>query len=70
MKKFKVMQNGVGVVKEIDPLGRIVIPKDMRDLLNLQSEVEVVLTQRGIILRNPEYELVKKNRKDTCFDEV
>ena len=54
------MEMDVGVVKEIDPLGRIVIPKDFRDRILIENKVEIVMTDKGILLRNPEYELVKK----------
>ena len=52
------MSNKVGVIKEIDNLGRIVIPKDMRDRLSLDKNVEVVLTDEGVLIHNPEYKLV------------
>ena len=51
--------DGIGVIKEIDNLGRIVIPKEMRDRLSFEKRVEVVLTKDGVLLRNPEYELTK-----------
>ena len=59
------MEKCVGIVKEIDKLGRIVIPKDFRDRLKLGKEVEVVLTKAGILIRSVEYELTKKeNNKE------
>ncbi|MBQ2793269.1 MAG: division/cell wall cluster transcriptional repressor MraZ [Clostridia bacterium] len=57
------MEKCVGIVKEIDKLGRIVIPKDFRDRLKLGKEVEVVLTKEGILIRSVEYELTKKENK-------
>ena len=51
------MEHTVGIIKEIDNLGRIVIPKDYRDRLSLGKKVEVVLTAEGILIKNPEYEL-------------
>ena len=50
----------VGVKKEIDELGRICIPKEMRKLFNLENEVELQITTEGILIKNPEYILVKK----------
>ena len=50
----------IGIKKEIDKLGRICIPKEMRKLFNLENEVELLLTKDGILLKNPEYILVKK----------
>ena len=53
--------NTVGVKKEIDKLGRICIPKEMRKLFNFKSEVELLITQEGLLLKNPEYVLVKRD---------
>ena len=53
------MKEAVRVIKEIDNLGRIVIPKEMRDRLFLGKNVEVVLTKEGVLVRNPEYELTR-----------
>lgn len=49
----------VGVIKEIDKLGRIVIQKEMRDRFALVGSVELTLTEEGVLVRNPEYMLVK-----------
>ena len=49
----------IGIKKEIDKLGRICIPKEMRRLFNLENEVELQITKEGILLKNPEYVLVK-----------
>ena len=68
--RSNIMKDTVGVIKEIDNLGRIVIPKEMRNRFSLDKSVEVVLTKDGVLLRNPEYELIKvkgsisESRKD------
>ena len=49
-----------GIKKEIDKLGRICIPKEMRKLFNLESEVELQVTTEGVLIKNPEFILVKK----------
>lgn len=49
----------IGVKKDIDKLGRICIPKEMRKLFNIQSEVELQITKDGILIKNPEYVLVR-----------
>ena len=49
----------IGVLKEIDRLGRIVIPKELRDRYFLESEVEIIATTDGVLIKNPEYSLVK-----------
>ena len=59
------MKNNVGVIKEIDSLGRIVIPKEYRERLMLDKKVEVVLTADGFFIRNYEYHLVKKQKTDS-----
>jgi len=50
----------IGVKKEVDKLGRICIPKEMRKLFHIENEVELQITKEGILLKNPEYILVKK----------
>ena len=53
------MNEKVGVIKEIDNLGRIVIPKEIRERLLLDKKVEILVTSEGALLRNPEYVLVR-----------
>ena len=53
------MSEKVGVIKEIDNLGRIVIPKEIRERLLFDKKVEIIVTKDGVLLRNPEYQLVK-----------
>ena len=52
--------DSIGIKKEIDKLGRICIPKEMRRLFNMTEEVELQITSAGILIKNPEYVLVKK----------
>ena len=52
----------IGIKKEIDKLGRICIPKEMRRLFDLESEVELLVTTEGILLKNPKYVLVKREQ--------
>ena len=49
----------IGVIKGFDKLGRIVIPKELRERYNLGDNVEIIACQEGVLLRNPEYVLVK-----------
>jgi len=53
------MIKAVGIIKELDKLGRIVIPKELRERFGLTEYVEMVATEFGIVLRNPKYELVE-----------
>ena len=50
----------IGIIKEFDKLGRIVVPKELRERFYLYEKVEIVATQEGVLLKNPEYILVKK----------
>ena len=49
----------IGIIKEIDKLGRIVIPKELRSRYGLSDKVEIVATKDGIILKSQEFELSK-----------
>ena len=49
----------VGIIKEVDKLGRIVIPKEFRERFGLTEQVELVATEKGILIRNPQYMLVR-----------
>lgn len=53
------MKYKIGLIKEIDSLGRIVISKEIRDRLKLDKKVELVLVKDGLLIRNPEYEMIK-----------
>jgi len=48
----------IGIRREIDKLGRLCIPKEMRTLFKLEKEVELVITEEGILIKNPEFVLV------------
>ena len=62
--RMRHMNNSVGIIKEVDKLGRIVIPKEFRERFNLGKEVEIVVTSNGILIRNPEFVLVRKEPTD------
>ena len=49
----------IGILKEIDRLGRIVIPKELRDRYLFDNKVEVIAVKEGVLIKNPEYHLVK-----------
>ena len=50
----------IGIIKEFDKLGRLVVPKELRDRYALNNEVEIVATKEGVLLRSPEYVLIKR----------
>ena len=53
------MKNKVGVLKELDNLGRIVIAKELRSRFALNEQVELVVTEFGVLIRNPKYKLIE-----------
>ena len=57
------MNKNIGIIKDIDNLGRIVIPKEFRERLALNKTVELVLTDEGVFIRNQMYNLVPKNER-------
>ena len=50
----------IGIMKEFDKLGRIVIPKELRQRYGMEKEVEIIALKEGVLIRNSEYELTKK----------
>lgn len=50
----------IGIIKGFDKLGRIVIPKELRERFALSDNVEIVATHDGVLLKNPDFVLVKK----------
>ena len=48
-----------GIVRKIDPLGRIVLPKELRDIMNISEAdpIEIFTENNNIILRpyRPDY---------------
>ena len=59
ISKDKTMGENVGIVREIDSVGRLLIPKEIRERLKLDDKVELVVTVEGLLVRNPEYKLAK-----------
>ena len=53
----------VGIIKEFDKLGRIVIPKDLRERFALDNKVEIIATKEGVLIQNPQYLLIKRENK-------
>ncbi len=49
----------IGIVKEIDGLGRLVIPKELRERFGLGKAVELIATKDGVLIKNPELVLVR-----------
>ena len=54
-----------GIIKEIDKLGRLVIPKEIRERYGLDEYVEITTTRNGVLIRNPRYKLICVDEKTT-----
>ncbi len=59
----------VGIIKEVDKLGRIVIPKELRERFGLTETVEIIATELGIMIRSPEYKLVRVDKYERNNEE-
>ena len=57
------METVVGIIKEIDKPGRIVIPKDIRERYGFDDNVEIVTLKEGILIKSRDYVLIKKNNE-------
>ena len=44
----------IGIIKEIDNLGRLVIPKSLRVRYGISGKVEIITSKEGILLRSVE----------------
>ena len=51
----------IGITKEIDDLGRLQIPKEIRKRLGLTKRVELIVTQDGLLIKSEEFRLIKIN---------
>lgn len=49
----------IGIIRNVDREGRLVIPKEMRDSFGLNKEVEIIPTTEGVLIRNPKYKMVE-----------
>lgn len=52
------MKRDIGIFREMDKLGRIVIPIEFRSTFKLENEVEILATDEGVLIRNPKYKVV------------
>lgn len=64
---FEVNVKKIGIIKEIDKLGRLQIPKEIRNRLGLGAEVELIVTQEGLLIKSNEYKLVKINSENSSI---
>lgn len=58
------MKRDIGIFREMDKLGRIVIPIEYRSAFKLENEVEILATDEGVLIRNPKYKVVLIDEND------
>ena len=58
----------IGIIKEIDDLGRLQIPKEIRTRLGLDKEVELILTADGLLIRSRTHRLEGHPVGDDLFE--
>lgn len=49
----------IGVIKEIDNLGRLQIPIEIRKRLGLRNNVQLIITEEGLLIKSEEYKLIR-----------
>ena len=54
----------IGIIKEVDRLGRIVIPKEMRERYLIDGRVEIVMTEDGILIKSPDTTFIKAQENE------
>ncbi len=49
----------IGIVRKVDSLGRVTLPKELRRVFKLDTndEIEILATDEGILLRVPNIEV-------------
>lgn len=50
----------MGIIKEIDNLGRLQIPKEIRKRLGFSEKMELVTVKEGLLIKSIEYELERQ----------
>ena len=61
------MMNNYGIVRPIDKLGRIVIPKEYRKMFEIKDNdmLEIIACDEGLLIRIPKTERIFPNNKNT-----
>lgn len=54
----------IGIVRKVDSLGRVTLPKELRRMfcLDKESQIEILATDQGILLRVPNIEIKRTDR--------
>lgn len=55
---------GIGIVRKVDSLGRVTIPKELRRIFGLDKneQIEIFATEQGILLRVTDIEVNRIGR--------
>jgi len=78
------MKISTGIVRKVDPLGRVVIPREMRKILEIEEKdpIEISMEGSNIILHKyenkctfcgaikPEYDFKEKKVCKNCLEEL
>ena len=56
----------IGIVRKVDSLGRITLPKELRRVFCLEKDslIEILATDQGIFLRFPNIEVKRTNKEE------
>ena len=56
----------IGIVRKVDSLGRVTLPKELRRVfyLDKDSQIEILATDQGIFLRVPNIEIKRNNMEE------
>lgn len=62
----------IGIIRKMDALGRITLPKEMRRLFKLEKDdwVEILATDEGILLRVPNVKVERTETKGRMIYEL
>lgn len=62
----------IGIIRKMDSLGRITLPKEMRRLFKLEKDdwVEILATDEGILLRVPNVKVERTETKGRMIYEL
>ena len=54
----------IGILRKVDSLGRVTLPKELRRVfcLDKDSQIEILATDQGILLRVPNIEIKRTDR--------
>ena len=59
----------IGIKRKFSKNGRLVIPSEYREFYHFEDgkEVEIIAVPEGVLITNPNYEMVKKIKKTLDF---